>query len=109
MSRLNFTEGPWHIRTFDGSQWTIDDQNDNSIAQAQQVKPLPDDRLQVERTANARLISAAPELLEACMRADQQMELAGDCIEAGRYDEALLHIRSLSRARRQAIAKALGE
>jgi hypothetical protein len=32
---------------------------------AHQIKPIPDDLKQVERTANARLIAAAPELLEA--------------------------------------------
>lgn len=58
---------------------------------------------------NARLIAAAPDLLEALSDADKQMETAGDCIEAGRYDEALLHVRSMARVRRTAIAKARGE
>lgn len=52
------TQGRWHVRTFDGSKWTIDDENDNSVAQAQQVKPLPADQFQVERTANADLIAS---------------------------------------------------
>lgn len=52
------TQGRWHVRTFDGSKWTIDDEHDNTVAQAQQIKPLPADRLQVERTANADLIAA---------------------------------------------------
>lgn len=59
-----------------------------------------------ENDANTRLISAAPELMEALERSDKQMERAGDCIEAGRYDEALLHVRSMSRQRKAAIAKA---
>ena len=59
------TPGPWHVRTFDGSQWSIDAVGDLPIAQAQQLRPVRFDPKQNERTANARLIAAAPELLEA--------------------------------------------
>jgi hypothetical protein len=48
------------------------------------------------------------ELLEVLMQANSQMELAADCIEAGRISEALLHVCSLSRQRKAAIAKATG-
>lgn len=59
--------------------------------------------------ANARLIAAAPLLLQELRGASTQMEMAAECIEAGRYDEALLHVRSMSRLRRAAIAEATGE
>lgn len=64
---------------------------------------------QEEAEANARLIAVAPELLEALIGAVAQMSLAADCIENGRFDEALLHIRSLSREKHAAIAKATGQ
>lgn len=59
--------------------------------------------------ANARLISAAPELLQELQSAVVQMEMAADCIEQRRYDEALLHVSSLMRAKKEAIAKATGQ
>ncbi|HXE09583.1 MAG TPA: hypothetical protein VN612_16895 [Acidobacteriaceae bacterium] len=59
--------------------------------------------------ANARLIAAAPLLLQELRGASTQMERAAECIEAGRYDEALLYVRSMSRSRRAAIAEATGE
>lgn len=58
------------------------------------------------RGANARLIAAAPDLLEALQQSINQMQMAGDAIENGRYDEALLHVRSLMRSKLDAIAKA---
>lgn len=59
--------------------------------------------------ANARLIAAAPELLIELRQAVIQMEMAAECIQEGRYDEALLHASSLMRSKRAAIAKATGE
>jgi hypothetical protein len=62
---IGFTPGPWELRTVDGSIASIDAADGTPIAQAFQVKPLPEDFKQLERKANARLIAAAPELLEA--------------------------------------------
>lgn len=44
-------------------------------------------------------------LADALSSAVIQMDMAGDCIEAGRYDEALLHVRSMMRSRREALAE----
>ena len=62
---MKHTSGPWHVRDFDGSQWSIDASGDMTVAQALQLRPLAFDMKQEERTANARLIAAAPKLLEA--------------------------------------------
>ena len=59
------TPGPWHVFTEDGSVGTIEAENGVVVAQAQQTRSLRQDLKQVERRANARLIAAAPELLEA--------------------------------------------
>lgn len=61
------------------------------------------------RQANARLIAAAPDLLIELRQAVIQMEMAAECIENRRYDEALLHVSSLMRSKRAAITKATGE
>ncbi|HXE06650.1 MAG TPA: hypothetical protein VN612_02055 [Acidobacteriaceae bacterium] len=57
----------------------------------------------------ALLIAAAPVLLEELQNATVQMDMAAECIEAGRYDEALLHVRSMKRKRTAIIAAATGE
>ncbi len=57
----------------------------------------------------ARLVAASPELLIELRQAVIQMEMAAECIQEGRYDEALLHASSLMRSKRAAISKATGE
>lgn len=47
------TPGPWHVRPNNGGRFTLIDQQSS-------------DPSSEESRANARLISAAPELLEAC-------------------------------------------
>jgi len=61
------TPAPWHVRSFDGSCWSVDVAGDLTVAQAQQLRPLYLDPKQEERSANARLIAAAPELLKLLM------------------------------------------
>ena len=46
------------------------------------------------------------ELLDALKGAVAQMNFAAECVERGRHDEAVLHLRSLTRGRSEAIAKA---
>jgi hypothetical protein len=61
------TPGPWHV---DSDIWTIEDGAHNPAAIASlAVRP--------ERKANARLIAAAPTLLEACKIALVAYQLAG--------------------------------
>jgi len=77
MSTAKHTPGPWHVRTLDCSLGTIDASNDNSVAQAFEVSV--DDRRagHHERKANALLIAAAPELLEALQElVDSEYEFA---------------------------------
>lgn len=62
---MKHTPGPWTDKSIDGSQWGIYDLRGWSIAQAHQIKVLSEDMKQVERTANAKLIAAAPDLLAA--------------------------------------------
>ena len=59
----------------------------------------------VERS---RVMAASFELLEALEATNAQMRIAYECVEAGRYDEALLHLGSMPRQRTEAIAKARG-
>jgi len=109
MSKAQHTPGPWaideemdcytggyHIRTDDGyaicGLW---DQYTSLTEDAQK--------------ANALLIASAPELLEALEAAHNQMSMAYECVEKGFYDEALVHLGSMSRLRKEAIAKAKGD
>ena len=62
---MSYTPGPWTDESPDESQWGVYDAHGQSIGQAHQIKPMKDDPYQTERTANARLMAAAPELLAA--------------------------------------------
>lgn len=59
--------------------------------------------------ANPHLIAAARYLLDQLEIAMYQMDMAGDCIEKGLYDEALLHLRPMMRQKREVVANAKGE
>lgn len=50
-----------------------------------------------------RLRGVSFDLNRALAGAISQLRMAGDCIESGRNDEALLHTRSLLREKREAI------
>jgi hypothetical protein len=56
------TPGPWTDQSIDGSQWGVYALDGTCVAQAQQVASRRADRYQATRTANARLISKAPEM-----------------------------------------------
>jgi hypothetical protein len=92
------TPGPWTDRAIDESQWSIYDSRGWSVAQAHQIKVLSSDLKQAERTANARLIAAAPDLLEALQILMSDM---GHLSMKGHMDAA--------KKARAAITKATGE
>ena len=101
------TPGPWTDKAIDESQWGVYDSRGWSVAQAHQIKVLSADIKQAERTANARLIAAAPDLLEALMA---MVEGDSEAIEDANMmgipfpDEMLKQFK----AARAAIAKATG-
>jgi hypothetical protein len=92
------TPGPWIDKAFDKSQWNVYDSHGWPVAQALQIKVLNADIKQAERTANARLIAAAPDLIEA-------LTVLSDWVESLISDN---ECRPLENAR-AAIAKATGE
>jgi hypothetical protein len=96
------TPGPWIIDKEE--RWVIHEPEGKSGTLVVPEIYLDDD----EAIANARLIAAAPDLLEALEATNAQMRIAYECVEAGRYDEALLHLGSMPRQRTEAIAKARG-
>lgn len=61
------TPGPWVVEAT--AVGTIETESGIAIAQAFQVKPLRQDLKQTERQANARLMAAAPEMLDALKQA----------------------------------------
>lgn len=87
------TPGPWTDVSVDGSYWGVYSSSGDVVAQAQQIRPMKDDPTQIERHANARLIAAAPELLEA--------------LEAAYYNEG--GYQAWKEQARAAIRKATGE
>jgi hypothetical protein len=62
--KLKHTPGPWQVRTIDGSIGHIETLDGVAVANAEIVGTLRQPNT-AERKANAALISAAPELLEA--------------------------------------------
>ena len=109
----NWTPGPWSVA--DNGIWDISVRAAGTVCHVNNKGdwfPKGDSisgRSQNQMLADAHLIAAAPVLLEELQNATVQMDMAAECIEAGRYDEALLHVRSMKRKRTAAIAKATGE
>lgn len=66
-------------------------------------------QVSIYRENDAILISCAPDLVIELRQAIIQMEMAAECIEKGRYDEALLHVSSLMQSKKEVLAKATGE
>ena len=75
----NHTPGPWSV-LIEGSHCFIEDANGQTIARASH--PFPFTTTDDERNANARLIAAAPELLDALRRALNVLHATGATDEA---------------------------
>lgn len=63
---MSHTPGPWVVRSIDGSLGTIETADGTlQVAQAQELSATDRNAGSLERVDNARLIAAAPDLLEA--------------------------------------------
>jgi len=97
MSDAKHTPGPWAVST-QGVGFEVDSADGWQVAQAQQRHEDGRGKEATMRLANARLIAAAPELLEALTDVSNQARHSD-------YDWPV----ELSRAVSAAIAKATGE
>lgn len=115
MNRTPYTPGPWkandcgYVGTTpkdDDTGWTLVACPSEMDEQTSYVR-LPSES---EKKANAQLISAAPELLEACQELIRANDAYCDAIDNGGHEET--HANRLLRAKanaKHAIAKALGQ
>lgn len=92
------TPGPWHVSPF-GAGFEIESATGVSVGQAHQTRPVRTADDHDERRANARLMAAAPELLEA-LKACAAV-CAGEAVSKNGL------VNALEKAR-DAIAKATG-
>jgi hypothetical protein len=109
------TPGPWRVRTIDGSIGHVETLDGVAVANAEIVGTLRQPNT-AERKANARIISAAPEMLEALIaqeRADwarrNYESISCDPLHPDREALNLEMIQTMSHAaalRKEAIAKA---
>lgn len=66
METGNYTRGPWHICQTTSGRIDPIIRESGGFAVAQAVKPANSRAAHIDATANARLIAAAPDLLQAC-------------------------------------------
>lgn len=102
------TPGPWMVATCRaGSMLAVIDQEGSIIAELVQWRTSTNPQIRQEPPANAQLMAAAPELLEAC---EAHMAALGSKIRDGKdrpeYAEAIYQAQKKMIA---AIAKARGE
>lgn len=108
MSKTKHTPGPWHVREADGDP----EVEDRIWAEGDGTFATPERHVAVircglrESAANARLIAAAPELLEACRRARRVFAECAEDTAGTQSERDFKHLYYLMNA---AIAKAIGD
>ena len=104
MTQSKHTPGPWSVLVNDEDLWLIEHENQQIAAVSGQF--VADDYgncpLEPEEMANARLIAAAPDLLEALTK----LALATSSVGVGHIS---MNQRTALKEARVAIAKAKGE
>lgn len=104
----SYTKGPWEdVGANEQGERCIYGSDDSAVAVT--IPCGNPDQWPDRSISNARLIVSAPDLVIELRQAIIQMEMAAECIENGRYDEALLHVSSLMRNKKKVLAKATGE
>lgn len=90
MSEFKGTPGPWFIKpvpdcTMEGAVNVIQTHNNNGLGFhiAYASGWIDDEQTKAEADANARILAAAPELLEVCLRIQAQFRQAGVESKAG--------------------------
>lgn len=101
MSEFKGTPGPWKVNTI-GQHW-----NNKSLTHIEVTFGVEGECVcdTVYEMADANLIAAAPELLEACLRMRNQLYAAGYEAEAGSIHPTKCLLAQVE----SAIAKALGQ
>lgn len=117
MSEYKHTAGPWGFgRTRDDQRLILGKNGDGRYVCNVQIHQTPramGRMSEPEREANARLIAAAPEMLEALLEADKTLcALQGNVADANkrdpRWDGMWDEIQSQRDHMRQAVARATG-
>ena len=98
---MSHTPGPWSLSGESVYATRVDGPDGNKVALAQYL--LSDGRSIPEAIANARLISAAPDLLEACELAIHKLKSIPSTDLGGHHDRVLMKLEdAVSKARRKA-------
>jgi hypothetical protein len=105
VSDAKHTPGPWRVSPY-GDGFEVEQTDGKAVAQAFQTNPVRNADSHIERRANARLMSAAPELLDELR---YLVEIAEAAMRAANRDGCEYDIGEMLEAPRAAILKATGE
>lgn len=90
------TPGPWYVQDDHGKRWIETEGNDDTIAEVHRRKRKGSVYSCEEAGANANLISAAPDLLEALIDVRRALELANFTGELAVVDAAIARAKGES-------------